>query len=81
MPVRTAKRGNKFAVVDDKGKSFGTHATRKGANAQATAINLTQLRKEGRRSIPPAKEGSSHNPGSKHGRGEGGSNHGSAHPA
>jgi len=84
MPVRTAKRGSKFAVVDDSGKTFGTHKTRKGANAQASAINLTQLRKEGRNDVPPAPKGSSHNPGSKHGRGEskhgkGGSKHGSAH--
>ncbi len=55
MPVRTAKRGNKFAVVDEAGKTHGTHKTRSGANAQAAAINLTQRRKEG-----GSKHGSSH---------------------
>ena len=55
MPVRTVKQGRKFAVVDDAGKSFGTHETRKGANAQATAINLSQQRKKG-----GSKHGSGH---------------------
>lgn len=54
MPVRTAKRGNKFAVVDDKGKTLGTHPTRKRANAQAAAINISEARKGG------SKHGSSH---------------------
>lgn len=48
MPVHVGKRGNKFAVIDDKGKVHGTHPTRKRANAQASAINLSMLRKEGR---------------------------------
>lgn len=42
MPVHTTKRGTKFAVVDDQGKSHGTHPTKKAAQAQATAINIAQ---------------------------------------
>lgn len=40
MPVRTQKKGNKYVVVDDKGKVFGTHASKKQANDQTTAVNI-----------------------------------------
>ena len=40
MPVKTVKQGNKFVVRDDKGKTFGTHATKEKAQAQASAINI-----------------------------------------
>ena len=42
MPVKTRKRGDSYAVVDDKGKVHGTHTTKGKAHAQATAINIAQ---------------------------------------
>lgn len=40
MPVHSKKVGKKWAVVDDKGKKFGTHATKTEAVKQVTAVNI-----------------------------------------
>ena len=42
MPVHTEQRGKQFKVVDDAGKVHGTHKTKGKAQAQATAINISQ---------------------------------------
>jgi hypothetical protein len=42
MPVHTQKRGKKWQVVDDAGKVYGSHADKKKANDQVTAINIKE---------------------------------------
>jgi hypothetical protein len=42
MPVHSAKKGKKFVVVDDKGKEYGSHATKEAAVKQVQAINISE---------------------------------------
>jgi hypothetical protein len=54
MPYHTEKRGKKFATVSDTGKVLGTHATKKEAQAQATAVNISEGHVPG---LSPRKKG------------------------
>jgi hypothetical protein len=65
MPVRIKKVGKKFRVVESStgkivkkgGKAVdGGGRSRGAAIAQAHAINLSTLRKKGRKGIPPARK-------------------------
>jgi hypothetical protein len=42
MPVHSEKKGKKFVVVDDKGKQYGSHATKEAAVKQVTAVNIAE---------------------------------------
>jgi len=56
MPVFVKKRSGKkpYVVVDPAGKVYGRHRTRPTANRQVSAINLSMLRKAGRKGLPAA---------------------------
>ena len=40
MPVKTGKSGTKYVVRDASGRVYGKHTTKKGADSQASAINI-----------------------------------------
>ena len=42
MPVHSEKHGKKWTVVDDKGKSYGTHNSKASAVKQVQAINISE---------------------------------------
>ena len=42
MPYHTTKRGKKYVTESDTGKALGTHATKKQAQDQATAVNIAE---------------------------------------
>jgi hypothetical protein len=42
MPYHTEKRGTKYATVSETGKVLGTHPTKAKAQAQATAVNISE---------------------------------------
>lgn len=42
MPYHTEKKGKKYVTTSDTGKVLGTHATKKQAQAQATAVNISE---------------------------------------
>lgn len=42
MPYHTEKRGKKYVTVSDEGKVLGTHPTKGKAQAQATAVNISE---------------------------------------
>ncbi len=58
MPVSVKpgmRKGKKvFKVVEPGGNVIKVHATRAKALAQVRAINLSELRRKGRKGIPPA---------------------------
>lgn len=47
MAVR--KRGKRYRLVSGSGRVLGTHASRKKAEAQEAAINISKARKRGHR--------------------------------
>ena len=46
MPITVERSGSKFKVTDGS-KVFGTHDTRKEANAQVQAINISKAKRKG----------------------------------
>jgi len=44
MTIR--KRGKKFVLISKVGKKLGTHPSRKAAQAQETAINISKAKKK-----------------------------------
>ena len=46
MPLRVQKSGDKFKVVDDKGRVSGTHETRGEAVKQIQAINISKAKRK-----------------------------------
>jgi hypothetical protein len=42
MPYHTTKRGKKFLTESATGKVLGTHASKKQAQDQATAVNIAE---------------------------------------
>lgn len=55
MPYHTEKKGKKYASVSDTGKVLGTHATKAKAQAQSTAVNISEGHVPGLK--PKAKKG------------------------
>jgi len=58
VSVRKSKSQGKtvWKVVDPSGKVHGTHSSKEKATAQVRAINLSELRKKGRKGIPKPKK-------------------------
>lgn len=54
MPYHTEKRGKKYVTVSDSGKTLGTHATKAKAQAQSTAVNISEGHVPG---LKPKKKG------------------------
>ena len=42
MPYHTERKGKKYQTVSDTGKVLGTHSTKKQAQAQSTAVNISE---------------------------------------
>ena len=42
MPYHTEKKGKKYVTVSDTGKVLGTHPSKAKAEAQATAVNISE---------------------------------------
>ena len=57
MPSKTEKRGKKYAAVTPSGRTLGTHATKKEAQAQAFAVNVSEGLIPGVRPRKKAKKG------------------------
>lgn len=42
MPYHTTKKGKQYETVSDTGKVLGKHPTKKQAQKQATAVNISE---------------------------------------